>query len=149
VRFHRDLSPSRGRPIGAPVACEAREGADMKTIWLCGVCVALALPVSGGERMTMSVTPAQGFAPSPLRVRVRIEPSVENHSLTITADSGGFFRSSEIPLEGDRAPRTFELEFRSVPEGDYDIISVVRDSTGRPRSIARTSARRLSASGGH
>jgi hypothetical protein len=107
----------------------------------------VALPVSGGDRVTMTVTPAQAFAPSPLRVRVRIEPDTENRSLTVTADSGDFYRSSEIPLEGDRAPKTIELEFRGVPEGEYDIISVVKDSTGRPRSIARRSARRLSVAG--
>jgi hypothetical protein len=118
-------------------------------IWLCGLCMAVALPVSGGDQMTMTVTPAQAFAPSPLRVRVRVEPNPENRSLTIVADSGTFYRSSEIPLEGDRAPKTIELEFRSVPQGEYDIISVVKDSTGRPRAIARRSARLLSASGAH
>src|SRR4051812_18838002 len=83
-------------------------------IWLCGLCMAVAVPVSGGDQMTMTVTPAQAFAPSPLRVRVKVEPDVENRSLTVTADSGDFYRSSEIPLEGDRAPKTIELEFRSV-----------------------------------
>ena len=118
-------------------------------IWLCGLTMAVALPVSGGDQMTMTVTPAQAFAPSPLRVRVRVEPDIENRSLTVTADSGSFYRSSEIPLEGDRAPKTIELEFRSVPEGEYDIISVVKDSTGRPRAMARRSARLLSGAGGH
>ncbi|MCU1386128.1 MAG: hypothetical protein JWL71_4825 [Acidobacteria bacterium] len=116
-------------------------------IWLCGLCVVVALPASGGDRMTMTVTPAQAFAPSPLRVRVRLEPSVDNRSLTVTADSGGFYRSSEVPLEGERAPRTIDLEFRGVPEGEYDIVGVVKDSTGRQRLIARRFARVLSLSG--
>jgi hypothetical protein len=118
-------------------------------IWLCGLCMAVALPVSGGDQMSMTVTPAQAFAPSPLRVRVRVEPHAENRSLTIVADSGNFYRSSEIPLEGDRAPRTIELEFRSVPEGEYDIFGIVRDSTGRQRSVARRFARVLSVGGSH
>jgi hypothetical protein len=133
--------------VGAPVAFEAGEGVGMR-IWLCGLCVAVAMPVGGGDRMTMTVTPEQGFAPSPLRVRVRIEPSAENRSLTVTADSGEFYRSSEIQLEGERAPKTIELEFRNVPEGDYDILGVVTDSTGRRRSAVRRSARVLGAGGG-
>jgi len=114
-------------------------------IWLCGLCVAVALPVSGGERMTMTVTPAQAHAPSPLRMRIRIEPSDENRLLTVTADSGEFFRSSDVQLEGARAPRTIELEFREVPEGDYEITGTVKDGAGQRRSIVRRSARVIGA----
>jgi hypothetical protein len=143
ARFPRSIA---GQTLARPLPFEAGEGLIMR-MWLCGLCVAVALPVSGGDRMTMTVTPAQAFAPSPLRVRVRIEPSAENRTLTITADSAGFYRSSEIPLEGDRAPRTIELEFRGVPEGEYDITGVVKDSTGHQRSVARRFARVLSFSG--
>ena len=109
-------------------------------IWLCGLCMAVALPVNGGDRMTMTVTPAQALAPSPLRVRVRIEPSTENRSLTVSADSGGFYRSSEIQLDGEHSPKTIEVEFRSVPEGEYDILGVVKDGAGHQRFAARRSA---------
>ena len=109
-------------------------------LWLCGMCVAVALPVSGGERMTMTVTPAAALAPSPLRVRVRIEPSDENRSLMVSADSGEFYRSSEIQLNGERAPKTIEVEFREVPEGAYDIVAIVKDSVGHQRLAARRSA---------
>jgi hypothetical protein len=131
---------------GAAVAFEGDEGVAMR-IWLCGLCVAVALPVSGGDRMTMTVTPAQAFAPSLLRVRIRIEPSAENRSLTVSADSGGFYRSSEIQLDGERAPKTIELEFRSVPEGSYDILGIVKDRSGRQRFAARCSANLLGLGG--
>lgn len=109
-------------------------------LWLCGMCVAVALPVSGGERMTMTVTPAAALAPSPLRVRVRIEPSDENRSLLVAADSGQFYRSSEIQLNGERAPKAIEVEFREVPEGAYEIVAIVKDSAGHQRSVARRNA---------
>jgi hypothetical protein len=111
--------------------------------------VAVALPAGAGDRMTMRVTPAQAFAPSVLRVRVRIEPDVENRSLTVIADSGGFFRSSEIPLDGDRAPKTIEVEFSSLPEGDYDVVGIVKDRAGHQRSFARNFARLIPIGGGH
>ena len=118
-------------------------------IWLCGLCVAVALPVGASDRMTIRVTPAQALAPSPLRVRVRIEPSAQNRSLTVTADSGEFFRSSEVPLDGDRAPKTIEVEFQSLPGGEYDVVGVVKDSAGQQRSVARSSARLIALDGNH
>jgi hypothetical protein len=105
------------RRVGARVAFDAHEVVAMRN-WLCGLCVAVALPVSGGDRMTMTVTPAQALAPSPLRVRVRIEPSAENRSLTVSADSGGFYRSSEIPLDGNARRRRSNSNsevFRKAP----------------------------------
>ena len=114
-------------------------------IWLCGLCVAVALPVSGGDRMAMVVTPAYALAPSPLRVRIRIEPSAENRSLMVSADSVECYRGSEIPLEGERAPKTIDLEFRDVPEGVYEIVAIVRDGAGQQRSVARGRASRIGA----
>jgi hypothetical protein len=90
--------------------------------------------------MTMTVTPAQALAPSPLRVRVRIEPSAENRALVVSANSSGFYRSSEIQLDGEHAPKTIEVEFREVPEGAYEIVAIVRDSAGHQRSAARRNA---------
>jgi hypothetical protein len=133
------LCRSPVRDIGAPLAFEAGGDVSMR-IWLCGLCIAVAVPGSGGDRMTMTVTPAQALAPSPLRVRVRIEPSAENRSLVVVADSGEFYRSSEIQLNGERAPKTIEIEFREVPEGAYDIVAIVRDSAGHQRSVARRNA---------
>jgi hypothetical protein len=103
---------------------------------ICGFLALVAIPVNGGGRLTMNVSPAYSFAPSFLRIRVRVEPSAENRSLEVIAESAEFYRSSQIPLDGDRAPRTIVVEFPSVPAGDYDIAGVVTDRTGR-QSAAR------------
>jgi hypothetical protein len=58
----------------------------------------------------------------------------------VSADSGQFYRISEIQLNGERAPKTIEVEFREVPQGAYDIVAIVKDSTGHERSVARRSA---------
>jgi hypothetical protein len=93
------------------------------------------LPVHGDQRLTIAVSPAQSFAPAVLRVRVRIEPSAENRSLEVIADSGGFYRSSEVQLEGDRSPATISLELRSVPVGNYRVVGILRDRAGHERSM--------------
>jgi hypothetical protein len=112
-------------------------------LWICGCLAFAALPVDGGDRLAMTVQPAQSFAPSFLRVRVRIEPSAGNRWLEVIADSDGFYRSSEIPLDGDRAPVTIYFEFPGVPEGEYDIIGIVKDAAGHERSSVRHQVRVL------
>jgi hypothetical protein len=82
------------------------------------------------------VSPAQSFAPSILRIQVGIEPSMENRSLEVIANADEFYRSSEIQLDGDRAPATINFEFRSVPEGKYQVVGILKDSAGHKRSMA-------------
>lgn len=94
-----------------------------------------ALPVDGDQRLSIAVSPAQSFAPAFLRVRIRVDPSADNRSLEVIADSGDFYRSSEIQLEGNRSPATFQIELRDVPEGEYRVVGVLRDPSGRERSM--------------
>jgi hypothetical protein len=102
---------------------------------ICGVLALVALPVDAGEQLKIAVSPAQSFAPALLRVRVRMEPSVDNRSLEVIADSGEFYRSSEFQLEGDRSPSTIDLELRGVPEGDYRVVGILKDRAGHERSM--------------
>src|SRR5258705_7616290 len=102
---------------------------------ICGVFALVALPVDAGEQLKIEVSPAQSFAPALLRVRVRIEPSADNRSLEVIADSGEFYRSSEIQLEGDRSEATIDLELRSVPQGDYRVVAILKDGSGHERSM--------------
>jgi hypothetical protein len=75
-------------------------------LWICGLVGLTALPVNGGERLRLEVTPAQSMAPATVRIRARVEPSAANRLLAIVADGEDFYRSSEIQLEGDQAPAT-------------------------------------------
>jgi hypothetical protein len=108
-----------------------------------GFLVTLTLPVAGGDRLKLMVSPAQSFAPSILRIQVGIEPSIENRSLEVIANADEFYRSGEIQLDGDRAPATINFEFRSVPEGEYQVVGVLKDSAGHERSIAHNQVRVL------
>jgi len=100
-----------------------------------GFLALVALPVDGNEPLTLAVSPAQSFAPAVLRVRIRVEPSVANRSLEVIADSGDFYRSSEIQLEGDRSPATMNIELRGVPVGNYRVVGILRDREGHERSM--------------
>jgi|SRR3954453_15804592 len=91
----------------------------------------LALPAHAQQRVSLRVSPAVAFAPASLFVRATVDVNAENRSLEIIAESADFFRSSEISLDGDRAPRVTQLLFKSVPRGDYDVRAVLRGASGR------------------
>jgi hypothetical protein len=77
------------------------------------------------------------FAPSNLRILTRLVPDQANRTLDVIIDSGEFYRSSQIPLEGERAPAIITVEFRDLPGGEYEVYGVLTDRAGERRAIAR------------
>ncbi len=114
-----------------------------KASWLIPLSFFVATSVAKSdatECMSMKVSPRQALAPVNLRVTVRVESNADNRVLTIVADSPEFYRSSQIPLEGDRAPKTFTIEYPNVPGGQYEVTSVLFNSMGRERATVRETA---------
>jgi hypothetical protein len=101
---------------------------------LCGILALLAAPLGAGtpDRLTMRVTPPVAVAPANLYVRTTIAPDAQNRSIEIIAESGGFYRTSEVVLDGDNAPRTSEFEFRGLPGGTYTVAAVLKGANGAP-----------------
>ena len=95
-------------------------------------------PLVAGDRIGVSVTPSVAFAPADLQVRASVPADEDNRALVIIAESHNFYSSSEIQLEGDRAPRSTTVEFRSVPVGLYSVRVVVKGSGGKEIGSART-----------
>jgi len=94
--------------------------------------------VSGaGEPISMRVSPAVAFAPANLVVRATIEADADNRAVEIVAESADFYRSSQIQLEGDKAPRTNRFEFRSLPPGTYEVRARLIGADGQPRGHVR------------
>ena len=114
----------------------------------CGLLLTAALAVNAGERLTIAVSPLQSFAPTNLTVRVHVAPDVNNRALEVTAESGEYFRSSLIPLDGKEAPQTVAVELRGLPGGDYQIRGTLIDSAGHPRTSVSQQVIVLAAVGG-
>src|SRR6266508_1526024 len=95
------------------------------------------LRAGAGEKLTLRVTPAVAFAPANLIVRAIIEGDAENRSVQIVAESNDFYRSSEVQLNGDKAPRTNTFEFRSLPPGTYEVTATLMNSSGQTRASVR------------
>jgi hypothetical protein len=106
------------------------------------------LPVRATETLTVKVSPAVAFAPATLVVRATIEADSRNRAVEIVAESPGFYRSSEIELDGDKAPRTNTFEFRSLPPGSYEVKAVLRDASGQARAAVRTQVNVIESGGG-
>jgi hypothetical protein len=100
-----------------------------------------AMSATSGEQLRIAVSPFQSFAPSNVHIRARVVPHAENRALVVVAESGDFYRSSEIPLEGERAPATITVEFRSLPSGDYQVYGILTDGGGHQRAVAQQNLR--------
>ena len=105
---------------------------------LLGVLTLIAtLPLGAGERMTIKVSPAVAFAPANLIVRAMIVADADNRAVEITAESQDFYRSSTVQLDGDKAARTSNFEFHSLPPGTYEVRANLLGSRGEQRATVR------------
>jgi len=107
------------------------------------------LPMGAGERITVKVSPAVAFAPANLVVRTMIEADQDNRAVEIVAESADFYRSSQIQLEGDKAPRTTNFEFRSLPPGTYEVRALLIGTGGEQRAFARQMINVIASGAGH
>src|SRR5258708_2634137 len=115
--------------------------------WVCALATMTTADVGAKDPLSMKVSPAMSFAPPNLVIRTRLEPDADNRVMEVIAESGDFYRSSAIQLEGDRAPRTATFEFRSLPSGEYRVTAVVIGTDGRPRATARSSVNVMESGG--
>jgi hypothetical protein len=105
---------------------------------LCGILTAaLGQHSQGSAPLTLKVSPTVSFAPATVFIRASIEADANNRSIVVTAESEEFYRSSEMPLDGDRAPRTNLFEFRSLPGGEYQVSAILFGANGERRALVR------------
>jgi hypothetical protein len=109
----------------------------MKRVMLCGILMAGSMTLSGSEPLKIRVSPSVSFAPAFVRVQATIAIDADNRAVEITADSGDFYRSSRIQVEGDRAARTNIFDFPGLPSGEYEVTATLFGSDGQPRGQVR------------
>ena len=100
-----------------------------------------ALSAEAGERLVTHVSPAMSFAPANLVVRAAIDANKDNRSIEVIAESSDFYRSSEVTLDGQHAPRISVFEFRSLPSGEYEVRAVLKGAGNQTRAVTRESVR--------
>ena len=102
--------------------------------------LAATAAADANQSLAVKVSPIVSFAPANLVIRTHVDPDADNRSLEVIAESGDFYRSSTIALDGDRAPQSTQFEFRSLPPGQYEVSVVVTGAGGRQRAISRAQA---------
>src|ERR1041385_1580287 len=90
---------------------------------------------AAGDKLSIQVSPAVAFAPATLTIRTIVEADSGNHAVKISAESPDFYRSSEVGLAGEHAPRTTTFEFRGLPTGIYEIRAALLGAEGQQRAI--------------
>ena len=102
-----------------------------KTIVLLMLMLAVAVPLRAGDKvLEIRVLPVRGRAPTDLIVQAFITPDARNRSLIFVIDSAEMYGSSSAALEAERAPRTTQVRFRGVPEGEYQVRVTLVGSNG-------------------
>jgi hypothetical protein len=96
-----------------------------------------AVTLDGAEPLRMKVWPKMGHEPADLYVLAVIEADDRNRLLEITVDSADFFASSQMQLDGRRAPRLSDISFRSVPGGNYVVTTTLIGSDGRRAEVTQ------------
>jgi hypothetical protein len=89
------------------------------------------------ERVRALIWPAVASAPASVRVEVLIEAHEDNRALEVIVDSGDYYRSSLIPLEGARGSRYHAVHYRSLPAGAYEVQVTLLGPGGVPRAMQR------------
>jgi hypothetical protein len=109
------------------------------TILLCVTLTAMSIGVGDARenRLRLDVFPRVSTAPAAVRIRVIVTPDATNRALQIVAESGSYYRSSMVPLDGANAASITETTLKNLPGGEYDVIVVLVGVDGR-----RTSDRR-------
>ena len=115
----------------------------MKTrVTLAALTIIGTLSASGttgaSEKLALRVTPNVSSAPSTVIVKATVARNSDNRWLLIEADSGAFFRSSEIQLDGDKAPLVTEIRLPNLPGGEYTVVAILRNSMGEQTIVRRT-----------
>jgi hypothetical protein len=106
-----------------------------------GLTLAATAAARANQPLAIKVSPAVSFAPANLVIRASVDPDVDNRSLEVVADGDDFYRASTVPLDGDRAAKTTQFEFRSLPPGEYRVTVVVTGADGRQRAVGHAQAR--------
>ncbi len=115
----------------------------MKSRMILAAFTTIGLIFAGGEtgateKLSLQVTPNVSNAPSNVVVKATVAKDAANRWLHIEADSGTFYRSSAVQLDGDKAPTVTEIRLSNLPSGRYAVSAVLRTSLGNETVVRRT-----------
>ena len=111
--------------------------------------LALAAPATAAGTATSAGQPAVAAVavPPPARLVVQspgtiefeilIHPTAQTEALRVVAESGTFYRSTTIGLDGEESQRLHAFEWHGFPAGEYDVVGELIGTSGRREVVVR------------
>jgi hypothetical protein len=106
----------------------------LMTLACCAGLVTPAALFAADRDVTVRLPSVVSRAPAAISAIVRIPRDADNRLLRVTLDSGAFYRSSDVPLEGDRAPQHHTLTWPALPAGSY-VVTIQLVGTARVKQV--------------
>jgi hypothetical protein len=91
----------------------------------------LASDASAQTAIEIRVSSRYAMAPALVRGLIRVAPHRDNRVLRVEIDSPAFFRSSDVPLEGEQAALSHAFAWPSLPPGVYALVATVFGPQGQ------------------
>jgi hypothetical protein len=107
----------------------------MRTLGVLLGSLVLTSPLLGAGASLAVQAPTVMLAPGHLVVQTVVEPDPANRAIQVVAESPDSYRSSEVQLEGDTAPRRSTFEFKDLPSGIYQIHAMLLGAGGHQRAL--------------
>jgi hypothetical protein len=101
---------------------------------LIGLLVLASSPLGAGAGLAVQA-PTVMLTTGRLVVETVVEPNSANRAIQVVAESPDWYRSSEMQLDGDTAPRKNTFEFNGLPRGSYQIHTTLLGSDGQRRAV--------------
>jgi len=105
-----------------------------RVVILLSVGLLMAPPVNSDELLTMRVS---AYVPGSLTIQLTIDGDADNRALDVSVEASDYYRSSQIQLDGERAPRIRVLELRRLPTDMYEVTGVLVGSKGPRAKVIR------------
>jgi len=109
----------------------------LTALLVCSSIAAATGALSADPILTLRVSPTMAREPASLKIMAIVPADDKNRGLEIIAQSADYTRSSHIQLDGRDAQRVWDIEFRDVPKGNYDVIGVLSGTDGRRATVSR------------
>jgi hypothetical protein len=109
----------------------------MKTAVMLSCLTVWASPLGSSERLTMKLSPSTTVAPGFVRIEARVDRDASNRVVRIIAESDDFYRSSDIPVDGENGPSIAVLDLRRLPTGTYQVTGILVGTSGQRAATTR------------
>ena len=99
----------------------------------------LATPALAGEPLDIRVPRHFSVEPATVVLDIVVERHAANRGMQVSVDSGEYYRSSLVQLDGEGAPRITRIQYANLPAGLYEIRAILYGPGDKPRAIASRS----------